>query len=364
MQDLSANIGKEFISGWPTWRSIRSGPSAPQVHFQITLADRLRDEANKLHLPADPAAIITQARRESQRGDATTFADVWNELETALITLVYGSNMIESAGTNLRITTKLCQNIFRGIPVTVSTDERDPAYQEHLETLIKTNRKGDKSSVILSRKEVVTHAKALNFAIDHIVLGNMAWSEDFILQTHKILYDGIDEDVVAGKYRDHEVGVCYSKPGEKKKSRMCMRASAVPRYMKEMIEHLNEDIVNAETSGEIDPYTLAARYHHQFVMIHPFGDGNGRMSRIILNVLLLKYAGHVTLFGSEGDEKDDYLAVVGRGGKIFASEDMEVDFHEQTSHFEFAKFILTKSKANLEQMWTWAVRKRDKKTTD
>ncbi|EFY88205.1 hypothetical protein J3459_015387 [Metarhizium acridum] len=71
-------------------------------------------------------------------------------------------------------------------------------------------------------------------------------------------------------------------------------------------------------------------------MIHPFGDGNGRMSRIILNALLLKYAGHAAPFGGEGNDKDNYLAIVRRGGVVFHREDMEVDFSEQTSHFEFA----------------------------
>ncbi|KID96686.1 Filamentation induced by cAMP/death on curing-related protein, partial [Metarhizium majus ARSEF 297] len=88
--------------------------------------------------------------------------------------------------------------------------------------------------------------------------------------------------------------------------------------------------MQAEVSEQGDPYTLAARYHHQFVMIHSFADGNGRMSRIILNALLLK------------------------AGVVFHREDMEVDFGQQTCQFEFAKFVLVKSKPGLEQMWAWA----------
>lgn len=139
-----------------------------------------------------------------------------------------------------------------------------------------------------------------------------------------------------------------------------MRASAVPRYMKELVEHLTGDITNAENTNEIDPYTLAARYHHHSVMLHPFSDGNGRMSRIILNVLLLKYAGHLSLFGSDNQDKDDYLAVVRRGGKVFHDEDMEVEFQKQTSHRGFARYVLFKSKRSLESMWGWAKAGKEK----
>lgn len=56
------------------------------------------------------------------------------------------------------------------------------------------------------------------------------------------------------------------------------------------MKHLNDDISTAEMIRTIDPYTLAARYHHQFVMTHPLGNGNERVSRLILNVLFFKYA--------------------------------------------------------------------------
>ncbi|EQK98089.1 hypothetical protein G6O67_001398 [Ophiocordyceps sinensis] len=304
--------------------------------------------------PASVETIIAEARKESQR-EPSAFTEFWSELEKTLISLVYDSNLIESAGSSLRVTIKLCQDIFRGRQVSEVIDERDPEYGEHLRALIATHRKGDLPNVLRSRKEVINHAKALNYMIDKVILEHQPLSEELILEAHRILCENMnDDDVEPGQYRKHEVAVSYGKPGEKKKRSICMRASMVPKYMKEMANHLNDEIAQAEGAGELDPYTLAARYKHQFIMIHPFADGNGRMSRIILNVLLLRYAGHVAVFGSEGDEKDQYLAIVRRGAKIFNEEDMEVDFHEQTSHNEFARFLLTKSKASLEKMWNWA----------
>ena len=305
----------------------------------------------------DRALIIAKARDASVgAASGNIFSEMWTEIEEGLVTLVYGSNKIESAGNSLGITVKLCRDVFRGKSVVVDIEEGSAEYKEHVDHLKQTQRASDKSSVIRSRIEVIQHAKALNFLIDQVVLNGYDLTEELILHTHAILYHGLeDDDVVAGEYRTYEVAVSYGKPGEgKKKVEMCMRASAVPRYMKELVEHLKDDITNAECANEIDPFMLAARYHHQFVMIHPFGDGNGRMSRIILNVLLLKYAGHLSLFGSDNEDKDDYLAVVGRGKKLFNDEDMEVEFGKQTSHREFARYVLSKSKKSLERMWDWA----------
>lgn len=198
------------------------------------------------------------------------------------------------------------------------------------------------------------HAQALNYLIDHIVLNKEPWSEDLILETHRILHQGLDDEVESGKYRTYEVAVKYEKPGQKSKASQCMRARAIPGYMKDMVDHLNRDIAQGEESGSLDPYTLAARYHHQFVNIHPFGDGNGRMSRIILNCLLLRYAGHISEIGLDPEERDDYIAIATRASRAFHSEDMEVEFDQHTGHRELAKFILSKSKRNLERLWNWA----------
>ncbi|KID96687.1 Filamentation induced protein by cAMP/death on curing, partial [Metarhizium majus ARSEF 297] len=216
MDPLSASLGNAFVKGWPSWHRLRLG-------------NNLRDEEVKLQLPIDMATIMTEAHKKSQSSGIAAFAGAW--VEKSLITLIYGSNVIETAGSTLRITTQLCQDIFRGKPVDAYIDKRDPAYPEHLENLAETHRKSDMANVVRSRREVIGHANALRFMINHVILNNEAWSEELILQKHRILYEGIDDDVVPGKYRTHEVAVCYNSAGDKKKKKktsLCMRAAAAP----------------------------------------------------------------------------------------------------------------------------------------
>lgn len=40
---------------------------------------------------------------------------------------------------------------------------------------------------------------------------------------------------------------------------------------------------------KLHPVELAAKANYRFVKIHPFGDGNGRISRLIMNFILIKY---------------------------------------------------------------------------
>lgn len=63
----------------------------------------------------------------------------------------------------------------------------------------------------------------------------------------------------------------------------------------------------------IDPIFLAAKYCQEFVMIHPFLDGNRRTCRPILNVVLMKFMGVVIGIGGNEDERPRHLPQSGRG---------------------------------------------------
>lgn len=354
--------------GWPSWNRLRRGSTGPIKENQLTirLAGHLKDEAAKLSLPEDPAVII-QSVRASASG-LEDYAEMWERIEEALITLIYGSNRIEDAGSSFDITVKLCRDVFRDAKVDAAIQQRDPEYEAHVKYLTLSKAQANQTDIIRSRREIIQHAQALNFIIDRIVLESQEWTEDLILQTHRILYEGLHDDIKAGEYRDHEVAARYVDPNIKDpkmaiKTSRFIRQSAVAEYMAAFIKNLNEEIRTAEQTKTMDPYSLAAKYHHHFVNIHPFGDGNGRMSRIILNVLLLKYAGHISAFGGEDEEKDAYIGIASRASKKYHQEDGEVGIDEQKGHHELARFVLTKSKSRLEDLWRWVKKAGQSKQT-
>lgn len=57
-----------------------------------------------------------------------------------------------------------------------------------------------------------------------------------------------------------------------------------PARMADLVRWYREE----RDRGALHPVTLAATFHYQFVSIHPFDDGNGRMARILMNLILMQ----------------------------------------------------------------------------
>ena len=60
-----------------------------------------------------------------------------------------------------------------------------------------------------------------------------------------------------------------------------------------------------EREGE-HPIVIAATFHYRFVRIHPFDDGNGRMARLLMNMILIKHGYTVAMIRREN--RDEYLS--------------------------------------------------------
>lgn len=75
--------------------------------------------------------------------------------------------------------------------------------------------------------------------------------------------------------------------------------SETPILMRELIEWYKEE------ENSIHPVTLATILHYKFVRVHPFDDGNGRIARLLLNYVLLKFGFPPVVIKS--NDKHNYL---------------------------------------------------------
>jgi Fic family protein len=77
-----------------------------------------------------------------------------------------------------------------------------------------------------------------------------------------------------------------------------------PAKMADLVDWLREH----QMKDDLHPLILAATFHYRFVEIHPFDDGNGRMSRLLTNLLLMQY-GYPPVVIKQQDRKAYYYAL-------------------------------------------------------
>lgn len=148
--------------------------------------------------------------------------------------------------------------------------------------------------------EAINHAEAVDY-IKKLVSerkGHQFITEEDILAIHKIILTRID-DAAAGKYRHVDVFI-------RGKDIEFPRPNEVPHLMKEFIHWL-------EGQQDVHPVQVASEAHFKFVSIHPFIDGNGRVSRLLMNLILLLNGYPMAIVKTE--ERTVYLDAVYKGQK-------------------------------------------------
>ncbi|EGX46810.1 hypothetical protein AOL_s00097g236 [Orbilia oligospora ATCC 24927] len=284
-------------------------------------------------------------------------------IQTELINLIYGSNFIEYAGTDYTTTTAICTKLFNEY---VSPEEILNTLQTTTTTTTTDENTSGTTTTAVDKKggmEVIQHAKALTYFLQKFYIEEEPLTEFLILQTHRILCegtthsDGTPWQEWAGIYRTHEIAASSIpptiniNPSRLQKKSIFIRATAVPKYMTDMVEDFKSLTGEAEIGNfdVIDPFEIAAWLCTRFVNIHPFADGNGRVCRILLSGVLMRYTGLVACIGDEGETdstagggRDEYLGIVNKANKIFHDEDGEVDVEAQTSHVRLTELVVRK----------------------
>ena len=139
--------------------------------------------------------------------------------------------------------------------------------------------------------EAINQAKAFE-KINVFLKENKNINENFMLDIHKIILTGLDNDN-AGFYRNCRVRISGS-------TVIMPNPLKVPDLMINFYNWLDENMDN-------EPLT-AILAHLKFVSIHPFVDGNGRCARLLMNTILLQF-GFVPIVIRPTDRKR-YLSVI------------------------------------------------------
>lgn len=139
--------------------------------------------------------------------------------------------------------------------------------------------------------EAINHKEAILF-IDDLVSQKVDLSEYILKQIHGIVLYGIDREN-AGVYRKLPVAIAGSK-----------HLPPQPYLLQDLMEDYFR-FYNQEKDN-LHPVVLAAEMHERLVTIHPFIDGNGRTSRLIMNLILLQYGFPLAIIGGDYDSRMAY----------------------------------------------------------
>lgn len=160
--------------------------------------------------------------------------------------------------------------------------------------------------------EVQNHAEAIDW-LKEIIKDNRPITEGLIKELHALLLRGIDhiwvgppenrvkKNITPGKYKtepNHVVTLegdihYYCDP------------IRVPEEMERLVEMINK--------SDFHPVELSARAHYGLVAVHPFDDGNGRVARLLMNLILMKKGFLPVVIKNE--KREDYYTALMKADK-------------------------------------------------
>lgn len=187
--------------------------------------------------------------------------------------------------------------------------------------------KGCKITSISSRseREVAGYLKALNFIYEES--HNLKISEYRIRELHSLLTSELTEDQLPEKqrgiYKDIRNDV-IEKNLESGQEKVWFETTPPGPQTESGMEQLIKDYDNYEISKEIHPLVLIGGFIVHFLAIHPFRDGNGRLSRLLTILLLLRHGYDWVQFASHEkvieDNKQAYYVALRSTQKSLSDE--------------------------------------------
>ena len=195
------------------------------------------------------------------------------------------------------------------------TDEEIARFLRGLKARVPVNR---------DEQEVAGYADLIGRVFDN--WRTIKLSENWIMQFHGILLQfSVKDRVHIGKYkRGNNAVAMINQQGEQVILFEPTSPYLVKPEMEVVIDWTNQQL----SKGEIHPILVIANFIFEFLAIHPFTDGNGRLSRALTNLLLLKagygYMPYVSLDEIIEETKSEYYLALRATQKKHKTEDEDI----------------------------------------
>ena len=209
--------------------------------------------------------------------------------EQAFLKDLKKQTMVESTGSSTRI-------------------EGSTLTNQEVETLLKNMKITQLKT--REQQEVAGYYEVLTLILD--TFKNIPLSENYIAQLHGLLLKHSDKDQRhRGAYKTLSNQVVASSPeGTQRIIFNTTLPRLTPAAMQDLVHWTNE----AFKADSLHPLLIIAVFVYEFLSIHPFQDGNGRLSRLLTTLLLLKHGYDFILFTSFEnlieERKRDYYRVL------------------------------------------------------
>ncbi|MBP6099305.1 MAG: Fic family protein [Flavobacterium sp.] len=274
MMQIDQALISKFENGTrkPTREQVKKLAQALSIDFDTLMIAWLKEKI-LYEIGSDDLSMRAMAmvREEIENNYAVQKSSISKSLQTVLDEIDVLKNKLNKyrAFDSFRITQALeLEYIFESNRIegnTLTLRETDLVINEGLTVSGKSMRE---------HLEAINHVEAIGY-IKQLVERNFAFNERELLTVHNLILRGIHPED-AGKYRKVQVmikGSAHMPP------QPYLVAKEMEDYFIWMDQHKNK----------LHPVVLAAEMHERLVTIHPFIDGNGRTSRLIMNFILLQH---------------------------------------------------------------------------
>lgn len=141
--------------------------------------------------------------------------------------------------------------------------------------------------------DIKGHHEAIGY-LEDLVRGEEVLTEALLRELHRVLLvEAYDVDAVTPDGRPTRrriaLGQYKTAPNHVRTTTGEIHFYASPQETPALMGDLMAWYRKENQAGELHPLVLAATFHYRFVAIHPFDDGNGRMARLLTNLILMQH---------------------------------------------------------------------------